>query len=165
MQIHFCCSPRFDCFTSPVLLAKTVSLLLFSSLWLFHCYCSPCIDITNVNEWTMTSTVRWQYLCSLKRQMSTACNTIVSDLCPRLHAKLKVYTTTVHESQRHDWLNNTWWITWSDHSCTLLNAKCWRPASQCTLTYARDCVRNSHFALTFKGHTLTAGPTESERRT
>ena len=25
MQIHFCCSPRFDCVTSPVLLAKTVS--------------------------------------------------------------------------------------------------------------------------------------------
>ena len=150
-KIHLYCSPRFECFTSSILLGKmcnsickftsavllafTVSILLFSSLRLFHFYCSPhfgCFTATvhlalikqAWNKWTMTSTVRRPYLYTCKRQMSTACNTIVPDLCPRLHAKLKVYTTTVHESQRHDWLNNTWWKTWSDHSCTLLNAKC-----------------------------------------
>jgi len=62
--------------------------------------------------------------------MSAPCLTIVPDLCPRLRADLSFYTTTAHESQGHAWLNDTWRKTIGDHSCTLLNAKCWRPAPQ-----------------------------------
>ena len=36
--------------------------------------------------------------------------------------------TSVHESQGHECSKDTRWETWSDHSCILLNAKCWRLA-------------------------------------
>ena len=56
--IQFCSSPRCDCFTFTILLAKTVSLLPFSSLWLFHKYCAPRFNKANVNECKMPSTLR-----------------------------------------------------------------------------------------------------------
>ena len=62
--------------------------------------------------------------------MCAPCLTLVPDLCPRMRADVSFYTTTVHESQGHAWLNDTWRKTIRDHSCTLLNAKCWRPATQ-----------------------------------
>ena len=62
--------------------------------------------------------------------MSAPCVTLVPDLCPRMLADVSFYTTTLHESQGHEWLNDTWRKTIGDHSCTLLNAKCWRPAPQ-----------------------------------
>jgi hypothetical protein len=60
--------------------------------------------------------------------MSPPCVTLVPDLCPRMLADVAFYTTTLHESQGHAWLNDTSRKTISDHSCTLSNAKCWRPA-------------------------------------
>ena len=118
-KIHFYCSPRFECFTSSILLAKmcisickftstvllalTVSRLLFSSLRLFHFYCSPHFDC---------------------------------------------FTATVHLALiQQTWMNEQWLQPINDHSCTLLNAKCPQPATQSSLTYARDCARNSHFTL------------------
>ena len=82
---RFYCSPRFECFTSSILLAKmfisickltptvllalTVSCFLHSSLRLFHYYRSAHFDCftatvhlavnkANAIEWKMTSTVR-----------------------------------------------------------------------------------------------------------
>ena len=90
-------------FTAAVLLAFTVSILLFCSLRLFYFYCSP------------------HFGC---------------------------FTATVHLALiKQTWKNEQWLQPLDDHSCTLLNAKCPNPTSQPSLTYARDCVRNSHFTL------------------
>jgi len=62
--------------------------------------------------------------------MSAPCVSLVPDLCPRMLADVSFYTTTVHESQGHAWLNDTWQKTMGDHSCTLLNARCWWPVVQ-----------------------------------
>ena len=72
--------------------------------------------------------------------MFASCRTIVTDLWPRLRAKLTFYTTIVHESQGREWLYEPWCETYGDHSCTLLNATCLQLATQSSLTYDRDCV-------------------------
>ena len=116
---HFYGSPRFECFTSSILLAKmfisickltptvllalTVSRFLFSSLGLFHYYRSAHFDC-------FTATVH-----------------------------LALNKTNDTESARLQRLD--------DHSCTLLNAQCTPPASPSSLTYARECALISHFRL------------------
>ena len=118
-KIHFYCSPRFECFTSSILLGKmcnsictftsagllafTDSILLFSWLRLFHFYCSP------------------HFGC---------------------------FTATVHLALKCQRKTNEQWLQpLDDRSWTLVNAKCPQPATQSSLTYARDCARNSHFTL------------------
>ena len=79
--------------------------------------------------------------------MVPVCRIILTDLCPRLRARLTCNTSTVHESQWCEWLKDPWCEISRDHSCTLLNAKCPQPAKKSSVTYDRDCARNSHLTL------------------
>ena len=81
------------------------------------------ITAAGMIEWHTVTNRKRPELYTFKRQIDAACITIVTDLCPRLRAKLSFCITTVHESRRHEWLNDTQWQSWGDHSCTLLNAK------------------------------------------